>query len=472
MSETIEIQPAAASAETPNSAEARDVRFHLHGYTNGRLHENVGPLVIDRGDGIYVFDAEGRRYIEAMSGLWSAGLGFSETRLADVAAAQMRKLPYYHTFTHKAHGPVIDLAEKLVAMTSHLTPGGMSKAYFCNSGSEANDSAIKLIWYRSNALGKPEKKKLISRMRGYHGVTLASASLTGLPNNHRSFDLPIAGVLHTGSPHYWRDGLPGESEEAFATRRADELEAMILAEGPDTIAAFWGEPMMGAGGVVVPPATYWEKIQAVLAKYDILLVADEVICGFGRTGNMFGCDTYGIRPDIIVVSKQLSSSYMPIAALIANDRVLGPVMDESARIGTLGHGFTAGGHPVATAVSLETLRIIETDGLVGNAARQGERLRAGLAAMADHPLIGEVRGVGLIAAVELVTDKAAKRALEVPGRLGAMMNVALQDEGMICRVILDAVAFCPPMIITADQIDDILHRFRAALDHVAMELGL
>ena len=206
MNETTVIKRA---AENPNSAEARDVRYHLHGYTNGRLHEEIGPLVIDRGDGIYVYDTDGKAYIEAMSGLWSAGLGFSETRLADVAAAQMRKLPYYHTFTHKTHGPVTDLAEKLVAMTSHLTPGGMSKAYFCNSGSEANDSAIKLVWYRSNALGKPEKKKLISRMRGYHGVTLASASLTGLPNNHRSFDLPIAGVLHTGSPHYWRDALPG-----------------------------------------------------------------------------------------------------------------------------------------------------------------------------------------------------------------------------------------------------------------------
>ena len=229
---------------------------------------------------------------------------------------------------------------------------------------------------------------------------------------------------------------------------------------------------MGAGGVVVPPPTYWAKIQAVLTKYDILLVADEVICGFGRTGNMFGCDTFGIRPDIMIVSKQMSSSYMPIAALIANDRALGPVLDESARIGTLGHGFTAGGHPVATAVSLETIRIIETEGLVANAAAQGQRLRDGLAALADHPLVGEVRGVGLIAAVELVTDKAAKVALDGPGKLGLMMNVALHDEGMICRVIGDSVAFCPPMIITADEVDAVLHKFRAALDRVASDLGL
>jgi 4-aminobutyrate--pyruvate transaminase len=456
----------------PNSAEARDIRFQLHSYTNARLHEQTGPLVIERGDGVYVFDNEGRRYIEAMAGLWSAGLGFSETRLADVAAAQMRKLPFYHTFTHKSHGPSIDLAEKLVEMTSPLTPGGMSKALFCNSGSEANDTAIKLVWYRSNALGKPEKKKLISRMRAYHGITLAAASLTGLPNNHRSFDLPIDGVFHTGAPHFWRDGLPGETEEAFATRRADELEALILAEGPDTIAAFWGEPVMGAGGVIVPPATYWAKIQAVLAKYDILLVADEVICGFGRTGKMFACETYGIRPDIMIVSKQLSSSYMPIAALIANDRVLGPVMDESARIGTFGHGFTAAGHPVATAVSLETLRIIEAEGLVANAARQGERLRAGLAELSDHPLIGEVRGVGLIAAVELVTDKAAKKALDVPGQLGLKVNAALQQNGLICRAIADTIAFCPPMIIKADEVDAILRILRTTLHQVAAELGL
>ena len=455
----------------PNSAEARDIRFHLHSYTNARLHEATGPLVIERGEGIYVFDSEGKRYIEAMSGLWSVGVGFNEQRLIDAAVAQMQKLPFYHTFTHKSHGPAIDLAEKLVTMTSHLTPGGMSKAFFTNSGSEANDTAIKLIWYRSNALGKPDKKKLISRQRAYHGVTLAAASLTGLPNNHRSFDLPIEGVLHTGSPHYWRDALPGETEEQFATRRAEELDALIQAEGPDTIAAFWGEPVMGAGGVVVPPATYWDKIQAVLAKYDILLVADEVINGFGRTGTMFGCETYGIRPDIMIVSKQLSSSYMPIAALIANERVLGPVMDESARIGTLGHGFTAAGHPVATAVSLECLRIIEEDGLVANCALQGARLRAGLTALADHPLVGEVRGVGMIAAIELVTDNAATRALEVPGQLGGMVNKALQDNGVICRAVVDAIAFCPPMIITAAQVDDLLVAVSAALDRVAADLG-
>lgn len=457
-----------ATLAEPNSPEARDIRYALHGYTNARLHEQVGPLVIDRGEGVHVWDTDGKRYIEAMAGLWSVALGFSEPRLVAAATRQLERLPYYHSFTHKSHGPMIDLAEKLVTMA----PGGMSKAFFTNSGSEANDTAMKLVWYRANALGKPEKKKLISRQRAYHGVTIASASLTGLPNNHRSFDLPLSGVLRTGSPHHWRDMLPGESEEAFATRRAEELEALILEEGPDTIAAFWGEPVMGAGGVVVPPATYWAKIQAVLAKYDILLVADEVICGFGRTGRMFGCETYAIKPDILLLSKQLSSSYLPISAMLANDRVLDPVMDETARIGTLGHGFTGGGHPVAAAVALETLAIIEERDLVANAAHQGERLRAGLAAMADHPLVGEVRGVGLVAAIECVTDKAAKTALDAPGKLGPMVAAAMQDEGLISRAMGDTLGFCPPLVINAGEVDEILRLTHRALDRVAADVGL
>jgi 4-aminobutyrate--pyruvate transaminase len=450
----------------PNSPEARDVRYHLHGYTNAKAHAETGPLVIDRAEGIHVFDVAGNRYIEAMSGLWCVALGFSETRLVAAAARQMERLPYYHSFTHKSHGPLIDLAEKLVTMA----PVPMSKAFFANSGSEANDTAMKIIWYRSNALGLPHKKKIIVRDRAYHGVTIATASLTGLVNNHRSFDLPIAGILRTGSPHYWRDGLPGESEEEFATRRAGELEQLILAEGPETVAAFFGEPVMGAGGVVVPPATYWAKIQAVLRKYDILLVADEVICGFGRTGQMFGSQTYGIEPDIMVLSKALSSSYQPISALLANDRVLEPVIEESGRIGTFGHGFTGGGHPVAAAVSLETLRIIESEGLVERAAKVGAHMQARLGELVDHPLVGEVRGVGLIAAVELVTDKAARTALEPPGRLGAFVNARLQANGVISRAMGDALAFCPPLIISPTQIDEIVDKLTASLDQARDDL--
>ncbi|MCR9114174.1 MAG: aminotransferase, partial [Rhodobacteraceae bacterium] len=309
----------------PNSDEARDIAYHFHAYTNARAHEQNGPMIMDRGEGVHVFDSQGNRYIEGMSGLWSVAVGFNEKRLIDAATAQMQKLPYYHNFAHRSHGPAIDLAEKLIEMA----PVPMSKVFFTNSGSEANDTILKMLWYRSNALGLPEKKKVISRIRGYHGVTIASASMTGLPYNHKSFDLPIEGVLHTTCPHYWREGQEGESEEEFATRCAEDLDAMIRSEGPETIAAFIAEPVMGAGGVVVPPATYWEKIQAVLGKYDILLIADEVICGFGRTGKMFGSETFDIKPDIMTMSKQITSSYFPFSAFMMTEEVYGPIADES-----------------------------------------------------------------------------------------------------------------------------------------------
>ncbi len=451
----------------PNSLEARDSRYHLHSYTDAVRLEAEGPLVIERGDGVYVEDTAGKRYIEAMSGLWSVGVGFSEPRLAEAAARQMRKLPYYHTFSSRSHGPVIDLAEKLVSMA----PVPMSKAYFTNSGSEANDSIVKLVWYRSNALGEPERKKIISRRRGYHGVTVASASLTGLPNNHRSFDLPIDRILHTACPHYWREGRAGESEEQFATRLADELEQLILAEGPHTVAAFIGEPVMGAGGVIVPPKTYWEKIQAVLKRYDILLIADEVICGFGRTGNLFGCQTFGIEPDILTMSKQLSSSYLPISAFLVNERVYAPIAEESHRIGTLGTGFTASGHPVAAAVALENLAIIEERDLVANARDRGAYMQKRLRQLQDHPLVGEVCGVGLIAGVELVTDKQAKTGLEPAGTLGARANTALLERGIISRAVVDTMAFCPPLIVTDQEIDIIVSSLEAALNDVHAGIG-
>ncbi|UIJ70754.1 aspartate aminotransferase family protein [Aurantimonas sp. HBX-1] len=450
----------------PNSIEARDIAYHLHSYTNARQHEAVGPIIIEKGEGVFVTDTDGNRYIEAMAGLWSVAVGFGEKRLVEAASRQMAQLNYYHTFTHKSHGPAIELAERLVAMA----PVPMSKAYFTNSGSEANDTMIKLVRYRSNALGQPQKKKIISRIRGYHGVTLASASLTGLPNNHRAFDLPMEGIFHTTCPHYWREGRDGESEEAFATRCAEDLEALIQAEGPDTIAAFIGEPVMGAGGVVVPPATYWEKIQAVLKRHDILLVADEVICGFGRTGEMFGCQTYKIEPDIMTLSKALSSSYLPISALLINDRVYQPVADQSSEIGTFGHGYTASGHPVAAAVALENLDIIEERGLVGRAREMGALMQAGLRTLEDHPLVGEVRGVGLIAAVELVTDKAAKTGLEKPGALGAQAFAILQKNGVISRPIGDSLAYCPPLIIEKAHIDLIVETTRKSLDELQATL--
>ena len=442
----------------PNSDEARDIRVNLHPYTNARKHQQTGPLILERGEGVHVWDNHGQRYIEAMAGLWSVGVGFSEPRLVEAARRQLEKLPYYHSFSHKSHGPLIDLAEHLV----EIAPVPMSKVFFTNSGSEANDTAMKLIWYRANAMGEPARKKIISRKRGYHGVTIASASLTGLPYNHASFDLPIAGVLHTGCPHYYKEAQPGESEDDFTTRLARELEEMILAEGPETIAAFFGEPVMGAGGVVVPPDGYWAKIQEVLRRYDILLVADEVICGLGRTGRLWGSETYEIVPDMLVTSKQLSSSYQPIAALLMNERVFEPIADETNRLGTLGHGYTAGGHPVAAAVALENLHIIEERGLVANAAQTGAYMQRRLREFAGHDIVGEVRGVGLIAAMELLPQEGA-----APGAAGAAMNAALLEQGVISRNMVDAIGFCPPMIITKAQIDEIVGAVGRALDTVA-----
>ncbi|GAA4500817.1 aminotransferase [Gluconacetobacter tumulicola] len=440
--------------------EMRDARYVMHPLTDARANLQSGPLIIDRGEGIHVYDLAGNRYIEAMAGLWSVGLGFSEPRLVAAATRQMERLPYYHPFSQKGHGPMVDLAERLVTMA----PVPMSKAFFTNSGSEANDTVIKMLWYRANALGQTQRKKIISRQRAYHGITIAAASLTGIPANHTGFDLPLPGFLHLTAPHYRRFARPGESEEDFATRLAGELEELILREGPETIAAFFGEPVMGAGGVIVPPRTYWEKIQAVLERYDIMLVADEVICGFGRTGRMFGCETYGIRPDVMVLSKQLSSSYLPISAILLNGRMFEPIADLTHSIGTFGHGFTGGGHPVAAAVAVETLRIIDERGLVARAAEAGAWMQECLATLADHPLVDEVRGVGLMAAVELTPARLADPAAWPTGALGRRAAQLLQQQGVISRAMGDALAFCPPMIIDREGIDAIVAALRTTLD--------
>ena len=441
----------------PNSIEARDAAYHLHPYTNARKMEAEGSLILEEGEGIYVTDNTGKRYIEGLSGLWSVAVGFGEQRLVDAATEQLKKLPYYHTFAQKSHTPSVELAEKLIDMA----PVPMSKVFFTNSGSEANDTVVKLIWYRANAMGQPEKKKIISRIKGYHGVTVASASLTGLPYNHMSFDLPLPGILHTGCPHYGGFAQDGESEAQFVARLAQELDDMIQAEGPDTIAALIGEPVMGAGGVIVPPEGYWEAIQAVLKKYDILLIADEVICGFGRTGKMFGCETMGIEPDVMVLSKQLSSSYMPISAVLVNDRVYQPVADESDRIGVLGHGYTGSGHPVGAAVALENIKIIEERDLVGNAARLEALFLDRLNALTGNPLVKEMRGIGLIGALELHQQG------DAIGVAGGAMSAACMERGLIVRNLGDTVALCPPLIITEAQMNEMFDIYADALNSLS-----
>ncbi|TEA78905.1 aspartate aminotransferase family protein [Allopusillimonas ginsengisoli] len=451
---------------TLSSTQTRDINYHLHPYTNAVKHQQIGPRIIERGEGIYVYDDQGKQYIEGMAGLWSVAVGFNESRLVEAAHRQMQKLPFYHTFTHKTHTPSIELAEKLV----QLTDGSMSHAFFTNSGSEANDTVIKMIWYYNNALGRSQKKKIIARNKGYHGVTVAAASLTGLAPNHKGFDLPLPQMKHTTCPHFYREGLPGETEEAFATRMAEDLEALILREGPDTIAAFIGEPVMGAGGVIVPPASYWDKIQAVCRKYDVLIVADEVITGFGRLGTLFGSQKFDIQPDIMVLSKQITSSYLPLAAILLNKKVHDVISRHSGELGTFGHGYTTSGHPVTTAVALENIKIIEERGLVENAARTGEVLQSSLRALGDHPLVGEVRGVGLIAAVELVADKASRRPFDPLGKAGAAIYERAHQHGLIVRGVQDSVAFCPPLIITEDQVRDMVGRFVDTLEEVGKTL--
>lgn len=444
----------------PNSVEARDIAYQLHPLVDLRNYDKTGALVIERGEGIYVYDNAGRRYIEGLAGLWSVAVGFGERRLSDAAKRQMDQLSYYHIFAHKTHGPSVDLAEKLIS----LAPVPMSKVHFTSSGSEANDLVVKLAWYRSNALGKPEKKKIIGRLKGYHGVTIAAGSITGLPRNHESFDLPLDRMRHVSCPDYAGSALPGESEAAFSRRMADELEKLILAEGPDTVAAFFGEPVMASGGVYVPPENYWAEIQAVLRRYDVLLVADEVICGFGRTGAMFGCETFGIEPDVMVLSKQISSSYMPLSAILMNAKFYDPIADESARLGVLGHGYTASGHPVATAVGLENIRIIEERDLVGNCRRLSPLFLERLAGLAEHPLVKTWRGVGLIGALEL---KPATAPGAKPGAAGAAIQAAALEQGVIARAIGDSLCFCPPLIITAEQIGAMFDAVGRALDTIA-----
>ena len=438
----------------------RDIATSIHPYTNLKLHETEGPMVITEGDGVFVRDENGKRYLEGLAGLWCASLGFSERRLAEAAYRQMLKLPFYHTFAHKAHDIGIELAEKLLS----IAPVPMEKVFFVNSGSEANDTVVKLVWYYNNALGRPQKKKIISRAKGYHGVTVASASLTGLPNNHRDFDLPIANILHVDCPHWYRFGRPGESEEAFATRLADSLEKRILSEGPETVAAMIGEPIMGAGGVILPPATYWEKVQAVLKKYDVLLIADEVICGFGRTGNMWGTTTYHLKPDMISCAKALSASYLPIGAVMVSANIYKALVQQSEKIGVFAHGFTYSGHPVTSAVALETLKIYEETDLVGHVRNMAPRMQAALRQFEDHPLTGEVRGIGLIGAIELVADKAAKTPFDAKAGVGGFLAKRAQHHGLIVRPLVDTIAFCPPLIINEDEIDLMFERFALALD--------
>ena len=438
----------------------RDIETLIHPYTNLDQFRQTGPLVLERGQGVHVYDSEGKSYIEGMSGLWCTALGYGNEELVEVAAAQMRKLSFAHLFGAKSHDPAIELAERL----KEIAPVPISKVFFCNSGSEANDTQVKLVWYMNNALGRPRKKKIISRQKAYHGITIASASLTGLPSNQIDFDLPIANIVHTACPHHYRFAHDGESEEDFSARLARELEELIIAQDPETVAAFIAEPVMGAGGVIVPPAGYFPAIAAVCAKYDLYLICDEVITGFGRLGKMFGCDVVGFAPHAISVAKALSSAYVPIAAVLLPEMMYEAMLIESRKIGTFGHGFTYSGHPVAAAVALKTLDILQRDRIVDATAAKAPQFEARLHALAEHPLVGEARGLGLIGAVELVADKASKRAFDPKLGVTARCAQFAQDVGLIVRGLADSVALCPPLVITAAEIDVMFDRLATALN--------
>ncbi len=420
-------------------------------------------LTVERAEGAYVYDSNGKQYLEGLAGLWCTSLGYNNRELIDTASEQMGQLAYSHMFGGKTHQVGIDLADKLSAMV----PVANARVFFGNSGSDANDTHVKMLRYYFNAIGKPEKFKIIARERSYHGVTVAAASLTGLPPNHAHFDLPFEalGVLRTDAPHYYRGALPGESEQQFVDRITNNLEQLILAEGADTIAAFIAEPITGASGVIVPPAGYYEKVQAILNKYDILFWADEVITGFGRTGNDFGCTTMGIeQPAMMTLAKQLSSAYVPISASIIRGDMYEAMVEPSAGVGVFGHGYTYSGHPLGCAVALKTLEIYERDNLFGRAAELGSYMQKRLGEFLDHPLVGEVRGKGLIAAVELVANKASGQAFD-GGAVGGFAMQACQNHGLITRAVAgNSLALCPPLIVTEAQIDEIIDKLSLALE--------
>jgi len=424
--------------------------------------KDIERLVVARGEGIYIYDDKGNRYLEGLAGLWCTSLGYNNRELIEAATAQMGQLPYYHTFGGKTHPLVMELADKLSAMS----PVRDAKVFFGNSGSDANDTHIKLLRYYFNAIGKPEKRKIITRDRAYHGVTVASGSLTSLPANLAHFDAPLEalGILRTDHPHYYRGRQGDETETQFVERITDNLEKLILSEGPETIAVFLAEPITGASGVIVPPAGYYEKVQAILAKYDILFWADEVVTAFGRTGHYFGCTTVNIeQPDLMTLAKQLSSAYMPISASMIRGDMYEAMIEPSAQVGVFGHGYTYSGHPVSCAVALKTLEIYERDDMFARAAKVGSYFQQTLAQFNDHELVGEVRGRGLIGALEIVADKTTGKAF--PPAVAGYLAEACLEHGLIGRAVAgSALAFCPPLIITESQVDELAEMLSKGLD--------
>jgi L-2,4-diaminobutyrate transaminase len=447
-----------------------DRRHVMHPFSVLHQHEQTGPRrMMVRGSGSTIYDEDGRGYIDAMAGLWCVNVGYGRRELADAMHEQALRLPYYHSFSSMATDTPALLAERLI----DLAPGNMSKVLYGTSGSDANDTQIKLIRLYNNLLGRPLKKKVISRRRGYHGVSIASGSLTGFEGMHAGFDLPIDGVIHTRAPYRLREAMPSETDAEFVDRLAAELDELIIAEDPGTVAAFIAEPVQAAGGVIVPPEGYFAAIQEVLRRHDVLLIADEVVCGFGRLGTWFGSDLFGIEPDLITVAKGITSAYAPLSACIVSERVWRVLSDEAGAT-AFAHGYTYSSHPLAAACALANLDLIERDELIARARERGASLNAKLRAAFDgHPLVGEVRGLGLIASVEFVAQRAPTRLFEPLGHVSARVDAACLDRGIITRALPDSdtISFCPPFVITETEIDEIVDVAREAADVVTAELG-
>jgi L-2,4-diaminobutyrate transaminase len=450
----------------PATLEELDRRFVFHPFTQLDEHAQSKAPVIVEGKGVTLYASDGRTYLDAMAGLWCVNVGYGRAEIGEALLAEAARLGYYHAFSSMATDLPARLAERVISMY----PSPMSKIFFGNSGSDANDTQVKLVWYYNNVLGRPDKKKIISRERGYHGVTVMTAGITGLPGVHAGFDLPLPMIRHTTAPHQLHEGRPGESEEEFAARLADDLERLIVAEGPETVAAFIAEPVQGAGGVIVPPRTYWERVQAVLREYDVLLIADEVITGFGRLGRWFGAEEFAIEPDLVTVAKGITSGYVPLSGCLVSEKVWSVLVEGSAALGPFGHGYTYSAHPLAAAAALANLDILERDGLVEQAAARGaymhERLRA---AFADHPLVAEVRGLGLIGAVEFAQGT---QPFDPALKVGPQIYARCLEHGLISRALpaADTIAFSPPFVVTEAEIDEMVAIARRAVDEVAAEL--
>lgn len=438
---------------------ALDNANHLHPFTTHHELREKGPRVITRAEGVYIHDSEGNRILDGMAGLWCVQLGYGDEELARVAYDTLKKLSYYNLFFQTT----TPYAAELAALVASKTPPGLDQILFSSSGSEANDSALKLIWYYWNLMGKPDKKAIISRERAYHGSTVAGASLSGLPFMQGIFDLPLPRFHHIGpTPCYYQYGEAGESERAFAMRCAKALEDKILELGADNVAAFVGEPVMGAGGLMTPPEGYWQEVERICRKYDVLLWSDEVICGFGRTGSWFGCQTYGFTPDIMTMAKGMSSGYVPISAVALNQRISKAIIESSSE---MAHGYTYSGHPVACAVAARNIELLSERGLIGpRGAAASARFQSRLKALEDHPLVGETRGVGLLGAIELVKNKATKERYSASGATGVTCRGHCFDSGVVMRAVGETMFLCPPLVISDSEIDELFALVKKALD--------